>query len=245
MGASQIKWHEIVQDYTWRQTTFLSDRLPALSGIAAIVAHHNGDEYFAGLWKSTLMNDLAWYMAGSGGGDVCPGAPSWSWASCSGFVRFQTPLTLRYRHTRRPQDAYLVDSDCVPATIDPYGIVQPGASITLSAQTLDATLNTDSMTLYVGRLIFDTSYYQHKLRVDKHFLARESALKRSMPVRLVLLESEYTHDADVIPVLILSRVDGYIRMGVWERIGLAALVNWGEAGKRWSKLGERRNVTIV
>lgn len=36
------------------------DKLPALSGVARLLANATGDEYVAGLWKSTMPFDLLW-----------------------------------------------------------------------------------------------------------------------------------------------------------------------------------------
>jgi hypothetical protein len=53
-------WYQMVDDYTDRKLTRLSDRLPALSGIAARVSEKTGSDYIAGLWKDSLFFDLQW-----------------------------------------------------------------------------------------------------------------------------------------------------------------------------------------
>lgn len=48
------RWEKIVELYTRRDLTQPTDKLPALSGLAAIVHEHLGSRYLAGLWKDSL-----------------------------------------------------------------------------------------------------------------------------------------------------------------------------------------------
>lgn len=97
-------WYDRIHDFTARQLTRKSDRLPAMSGLAAQIAKSLGnDTYLAGLWKSNLGRELLWaqrlWSATSYQAvysfrpaearrrieDSCPG-PSWSWASLNSQV---------------------------------------------------------------------------------------------------------------------------------------------------------------
>ncbi|KAH8881797.1 HET-domain-containing protein, partial [Thozetella sp. PMI_491] len=55
-------WHDIVEEYVNLELTFHSDRLVALSGIAQEVLRlrPGGEVYLAGLWRTTLLEDLRW-----------------------------------------------------------------------------------------------------------------------------------------------------------------------------------------
>ena len=53
-------WLEHVQRYSERDLTVSHDKLPALSGLAAIIAARTGDEYLAGVWRDHVMEDLHW-----------------------------------------------------------------------------------------------------------------------------------------------------------------------------------------
>lgn len=82
------QWYQLLELYTGRDLTFKADRLPAMSGIAERYATILGDEYLAGLWRSSLARDILW----GGGGNRrlsrssdC-NAPSWSWAVTSSKV---------------------------------------------------------------------------------------------------------------------------------------------------------------
>ncbi|KAE9362912.1 HET-domain-containing protein [Stipitochalara longipes BDJ] len=90
------RWWEIVAEYSVLKLTKLSDRLPALSGMAKQIQSLSGDQYIAGLWKEKFNTDLQW---------LCPcsmkvrkprecHAPTWSWA-CMGckVVHANAPRT--------------------------------------------------------------------------------------------------------------------------------------------------------
>jgi hypothetical protein len=247
LDAAQVEWHVNVTPYSQRRFTYYSDRLPALSGIAAIMARRSGDDYLAGLWKSTLMNDLAWRALPNAGFRVCRGMPSWSWASVSGHIHFPVSIPLAIGRSPRSQEARLVRTNCIPATSDPYGNVQSGASITLDAQTLDATLDIPENVLQAGLHNFDTkSQSRFSVSVDGHFSSRPGMPERPTSVQLLLLASVYVYGNDLLPVLILSRVDGDGQVNVYERVGLAVLaLRSGPDADMWNKLAERRTVTIV
>jgi hypothetical protein len=85
-------WYSsVVVPYSDRMMTKQSDCLPAISAIALKIQEVTGDQYLAGLWKADLARGLAWFhksMKQHKSNDVasCFRAPSWSWASCEGFV---------------------------------------------------------------------------------------------------------------------------------------------------------------
>ena len=85
-------WTIIVTDYTARTLTYNSDRLAALSGYAKLLGSKRPyDEYLAGLWRSELPAQLLWYRSLKSTLHLRPFsyiAPSWSWASIDGAVRF-------------------------------------------------------------------------------------------------------------------------------------------------------------
>jgi hypothetical protein len=87
------RWHSIVAGYSACSLTFHTDKLIAVAGIAQLIQSLRGDEYIAGMWKSTLRENLAWWSLetnerSSSGGEVARLAPSWSWLSLDGEVDF-------------------------------------------------------------------------------------------------------------------------------------------------------------
>ncbi|KAF2193001.1 HET-domain-containing protein [Zopfia rhizophila CBS 207.26] len=99
-------WFLTVEAYTRRDITFQTDRLTALAGLATQYKEAAGDEYLAGIWKENILDGLLWSVWARG----CPSvsntaaqkgdhgpygerytefqAPSFSWASIKGFIRY-------------------------------------------------------------------------------------------------------------------------------------------------------------
>lgn len=61
------------------------DKLIALSGVARVIQNKTGDQYFAGLWRKTLVQELCW-SAMKPQQRPPYRAPSWSWAAVDGPV---------------------------------------------------------------------------------------------------------------------------------------------------------------
>ncbi|OTA69989.1 HET-domain-containing protein [Hypoxylon sp. EC38] len=100
-------WMSMVEQYTVRQLTFETDKLPAMGGLAKITVLGRGDLYLAGIRKEFLHRDLFWTPAVQSDALAIRGsrvsynsllasliapktyiAPSWSWARWKGMVRF-------------------------------------------------------------------------------------------------------------------------------------------------------------
>lgn len=106
-------WLLILEDYTKRELTFESDKLPALKGLAQYVTDLTQDQYVFGLWKSSLRLGLLWRTApyecpSERRGRVLNRAPSWSWASVDGRVYFafagEKPLEIGNSRTNEVVD---------------------------------------------------------------------------------------------------------------------------------------------
>ncbi|KAK4542457.1 hypothetical protein LTR36_006709 [Oleoguttula mirabilis] len=139
--TAEEKWRIIVNAYTHRRLTFDKDRLVAISGIASLMQRERGDEYLAGLWKSSLAVDLLWHtMPGSEGEPLTfPQyvAPSWSWASVDRGVVWN-PL-------RNPKALMqLLGARCVPKepSLNPLGQVTVG-SIAVQGHLLQCRIRYD------------------------------------------------------------------------------------------------------
>jgi hypothetical protein len=81
-------WHYTIAEYSHKNLTFDTDIFPALQGVAKRVQEQRKCSYYAGLWEDSLLEDLLWNRS-------FPGittqwrAPSWSWASGDGIVRWE------------------------------------------------------------------------------------------------------------------------------------------------------------
>ncbi|QDS71712.1 hypothetical protein FKW77_008517 [Venturia effusa] len=91
-------WHDIVVECSQKDLTFEDDRLPSIAALAQrILLLRPDDEYLAGLWKSTLLQDLVWHCGPSRMKAAAPegltkwNPPSWSWVAVvagSSFVGY-------------------------------------------------------------------------------------------------------------------------------------------------------------
>ncbi|KAI9698310.1 MAG: hypothetical protein M1820_007472 [Bogoriella megaspora] len=84
-------YHNIVVEYTDRKLTFHKDRLPAIAALARRYALLTNDVYLAGLWKTDLTFGMCWATE-RGATHIPERAPSWSWASLEGLVRWPSAL---------------------------------------------------------------------------------------------------------------------------------------------------------
>ncbi|KAK4194293.1 heterokaryon incompatibility protein-domain-containing protein, partial [Triangularia verruculosa] len=120
-------WCRIVLAYTQRELTFISDRLPALSGIATYWELSENDTYCAGLWRRGLPQQLLWIRSHEMDTSIPVSsskrhpeyyAPTWSWASVTGAVDFiLDPLDLHAR---------IVECTTEPSTANRFGPVRSG-----------------------------------------------------------------------------------------------------------------------
>ncbi|KAF2143460.1 uncharacterized protein K452DRAFT_350467 [Aplosporella prunicola CBS 121167] len=90
-------WHQIVTQFSTRDLTIPSDKLPAISGIAKKFREPTRSAYIAGLWRDNLVEDLLW----SSDRSLQPPhaarrlsvyrAPSFSWASVDTQIQYYEP----------------------------------------------------------------------------------------------------------------------------------------------------------
>ncbi|KAK4465368.1 heterokaryon incompatibility protein-domain-containing protein [Cladorrhinum samala] len=85
-------WEGVIEGYSYKDLTRYSDRLTAVSGLAARLGEGwDGVRYLAGLWSHRLRHWLLWQTSlpsvrPTGTGPK--GVPSWSWASLQGNAYF-------------------------------------------------------------------------------------------------------------------------------------------------------------
>jgi len=133
----------MITDYGCKQLTQSSDKLPAVAGLAKRFLNISpipGNEYFAGLWKYSMLRDLLWahqsVLSFSFFGDMVRSqrmsyyrAPSWSWASVDGGIRWPFP----------DESGSSLCASLICAVIrprepsNPYGEVKQGSYLTISA----------------------------------------------------------------------------------------------------------------
>jgi len=87
-------WEDIVQESARRKLTVPGDKLNALEGIVQELRRITRDECLAGLWRSRLVSELAWYQDASNNDSDSMiwnserSCPSWSWTKTDGSLSF-------------------------------------------------------------------------------------------------------------------------------------------------------------
>ncbi|KAG4423022.1 hypothetical protein IFR04_003798 [Cadophora malorum] len=92
-GADFVEsWMDLVTVYSKCELTYGTDKLAAISGIAAEWQGHLGEGggtgYHSGLFECTLPQSLLWFSGGGSLKRIEKRAPSWSWASADGQIQF-------------------------------------------------------------------------------------------------------------------------------------------------------------
>ncbi|KAH8890010.1 HET-domain-containing protein [Thozetella sp. PMI_491] len=109
--SSSEDWYHLVEEFTSRKLTMVTDKLPAVAGAARYLRNMGlgRGKYLAGLWEDDLMRACFWsarvvypFSSRQPGYDECESLsrpadtntlmsriPTWSWASVDGPVEFQ------------------------------------------------------------------------------------------------------------------------------------------------------------
>jgi hypothetical protein len=78
-------WNALLWVYGTLKLTYPADKLPALAGIAKVYSKLLDDEYVAGIWRKSMVEDLCWQPLRCKAVSGPYRAPSWSWASVDGI----------------------------------------------------------------------------------------------------------------------------------------------------------------
>lgn len=134
-----LDWRHIVAEYTQRDLTEQTDRLPAISGLAAIMRNtppfaFSSENYLFGIWRTDITRNLLWHVE-SGKGDLSNEsgpreshrqagryAPTWSWASITGRIAYIDEVRdENRRETQLNPRLVLLNSTIILDTKNDYG----------------------------------------------------------------------------------------------------------------------------
>ena len=145
-GSTGIRWKggwlSVIEDFSRRRLTKGTDKLPAMAGVARVLAQETGDTYLAGLWMQHIHEDLCWrvyaqeenfdrdesgiakrpvlgQIIGPVSRPVEYRAPSWSWASLDAPVKY---IPLSYANLV----SHVTKVEVVPQGQDIYSKVSSG-----------------------------------------------------------------------------------------------------------------------
>jgi hypothetical protein len=249
-------WDEMLKIYTHRALTLGTDRLPAISDIAAHFGKILCDEYKAGLWRSDMESQLLWkrWLYPERDLKLRPleyQGPSWSWAAINEPIY---PRSVRY--TESHAECKVVDYNIrVPSASARFSVYDPsfGAVVSASLQ-LRGILGPAECT-YVKRTS-DTEVDQWIFK-KKHDTGPEGNLRADF--YLDALETEFATNSGSMPVflikvlgpiprgLILRNIKGsnFSRLGVFEFREWQGDTSWGKAQIEWLNSSPIEAVTLL
>lgn len=156
----RFDWRSIVSEYTQREMSIETDRLAAISGLAAAMARtktkgYQTEDYFFGLWRQDIVRNLLWYAVYGDGDpfdDFKPRssrrleelyAPSWSWASITGQVAYYDEVSQEDRsETMLVPKIHTLDMIYTLQSENPYG---PGMGmLVLAGELIPVTVRQDA-----------------------------------------------------------------------------------------------------
>lgn len=140
--ASEIArtWRGVVSEYSSLKVSSARDRLPAIGAIAQQFSNvRPNEQYLAGLWSGTLLQDLFWICSSSltKHDDKTlprhPNLPTWSWAS------LQRPVYYLGDERDVTPKATVVEAHCIYAGGNVFGVLESSRLI-LRGRILSGTL---------------------------------------------------------------------------------------------------------
>ena len=110
-NVSHFSWRRMVEEFTSRDITRPSDRLPAITSVMKRIEKNKSWSPVWGIWANDLVESLSWKSTPKDF-TVCrmnPGhyAPTWSWASVDGPISFSRAV--EYGHHNEDPDPAIVD----------------------------------------------------------------------------------------------------------------------------------------
>ncbi|KAL4731217.1 hypothetical protein ACLX1H_000179 [Fusarium chlamydosporum] len=123
-------WYDWMEQYTLRDLTLRTDRLPAVAGMAKYIAKVSEMKYTAGLWEGDLLCGLVWHRGGSDYARRMPGsAPTWSWASVTGPIYYDEFFTMHVDKRGQIKECREPDLDITETTVEEERTIEGGEEL--------------------------------------------------------------------------------------------------------------------
>lgn len=242
----QEAWFEAVLRYTGRALTKQSDILPAFSGIARTVHSRTGDRYLAGLWHSNLIHCLCWSSGWHPAGKspifnsdnpspihhIRPSeylAPSWSWASIKGQVRYEWWIfhALDPDHPTPRAERFMpriLDATTIPAGLDEYGQLKEGCFIRLAGKMKPAFTRGEGFKRQDREGLYDVQDSQiREIGMIKYDIPSDApqGLVKAVFCLCLLPRAERYGDSVGLALVPTGRPDEFRRVGLLSMVQLA------------------------
>ena len=205
--------------YSSLQLTRQCDKLVAIGGLAKRLAQAD-DDYLAGLWSKSLVQDLQWIRIPQ---DLSERpqwrAPSWSWAAID-FTNSRFPI-ITWGLRKSVEHVHVLGYNIVPKGPDVYGELLSG-SIRLLGRCTSVKWSKGPSPSVLGSEICFPNMHKRQVCLDLQFTEHSLQEFKANWVETVclLLGEQAEWDECTMPVfcLILKRLEP--RKNVFERIGV-------------------------
>jgi hypothetical protein len=163
----------IIPLYMQRSITKVGDRLPALSGLAKLLADKLQDEYIAGLWRNDIRLGLLWSIAGEPLPELGTYiGPTFSWVSVNQAIVYELPsirpiLGGRWLPPYGTIEFDLLDADTQKSSGNIFGAVLDG-HIRVRGLSQQLTLHIESDCYRVSCDDICEEPYRVKFKADSH-----------------------------------------------------------------------------
>ncbi|KAJ4299158.1 hypothetical protein N0V90_004402 [Kalmusia sp. IMI 367209] len=192
-------WYMLVGEFSALSMTFGRDVFPAMSGLVKAWRREEGDEYCAGLWRSSFIEGLLWRRYPKHvDGRVAERptewrAPSWSWAAITGAP---VGYSVEGVFTKRLVD--VLEVECVPKGLDPEGELMSAFAVlegkALMGRILEKTAGSGSDLRAFIALTWDGGSYTLPLEPDVSFWDDETVSENANLDVLILMIAERPRD---------------------------------------------------
>jgi hypothetical protein len=213
----QMWYSGVVGEYPRRKLTYKSDKLVALGALAKATYLNKHVEYFAGMWKDSVLTGLLWHRTGPGSKARDHGCPSWPWASQDSGVSYA--LAFERENPKLPKFTVVArrarrDSDAFDASLVEFLDVSDGESTRYSsAKVLDVYTENDPLnqfgTVASGYVVLETRITSAWVLRDAFGLREDAKYRYSLSY---WLETGY-HEPNQVAQAIVFAIPSCSRIG--------------------------------
>ncbi|KAI9772555.1 MAG: hypothetical protein M1840_000760 [Geoglossum simile] len=247
--ALAVRWRNIVEEYSGLDLTYGNDKFPAISGTAnQMRIYRPKAKYLAGLWEDDLIQDLLWepFQLEDHRPETWR-APSWSWASVNGQIRYTNSIS----HPTRRIIVEVLDARVIPVIAsNDMGRAKSGYLV-LSGPLVPATLHLRPQPYIYGRLTeYEISAASAATALNTESLGFKSDYtlvdwgEQMVYCLWMVIKNERTGFGMALKRVAVADKDRDGDCDVYERIG--TVWTWREVDETWeTRVGERKVVKII
>jgi hypothetical protein len=213
-------WQWLCTQYSHRRLTIPEDKLPAFSGVAAVVAAKTMSRYLAGLWESNLMHDLLWDATGNARKSLAYLGPSWSWVSLDSAIYWSVPRTCMGDTCQL--HCQVLHAETVLTGPNRFGAIS-SAQLKLEGRIIRVKLARNTEQALGGHRwnVLHQSRSLAEAKLDRHDSILDGGV--GVPDAWALLLSTCGTDHSTTRGLLLEKSEAKAGLGLFERIGTFAI----------------------